>query len=1077
MRKIVSLLTFLLLFTVAGWSQGKISGTVRDQNGDIIPYATVNVKGTKVSVAADANANFNIPAKAGDVLVVTAVGVQQTEVTVGSSSTVTVVMTRTTGNISDVVVTTALGIKREAKSLGYSTATVNSDALNIAKPVNVAQGLMGQISGAQISIINNGVNPEVRVQLRGERHINSDNQPLLIVDGMEVRNDFLATLNPEDVDNVSILKGGSAAALYGSEASNGVMIITTKRGSKSGKPSISLTQTQTFERMAYFPALQTTYSGYGGESGTFFAGTPYQFQAINPYTGFVNSIPFENQQYGPAYNNDPSLGYIGSPDQNGNVYKTPFQAQAKDPRRAFFVTGITTQSDASISSGDNLNSSFIGLQYVDVKGTTPKDVSQRANVRFAGKRTFGIFSADYTMNYSNTHSNTVGGDLTLGWPLYWTLLNTLPNVPINDLKNWQDPNSFASLSNYYNAYYINPWWQVDNSRDDRKTDNFEGVLNLSLKATDWLNFAYRLGAQVSNVVGKDYRDAGTFTPYAQSDPWGESGTPKQGNIAGAVWDQSTLYRRIQQDVFATLQHKFGNFNGTLILGNTIWERKSSQQTQSVGSTDDGGSTANNPSPQSQKSNLSLPGIYSINYYAGIPEVGSYLSKTRLIGGFADLTVSYNDYLFLHGNYRRDYSSLLAPGNNSYDVYGIDASWVFTDNLAMFKSSKLLSYGKLRGAYSVTGQITLNPYQTVNTFNVATGYPYGGLTALALSGQYNNPANVPEKTKEKEVGLELGFLDNRISAGATYYYDDNLNQLFPVSVSASTGYTSATVNAARTVSTGWEFDLKTSPVRRKDLRWDVNGNLAIQTTTVKNLYQNAQNFGIGNSNEAIVGMVFPEMYVNDLNRDSATGKVIVDGTTGLPSKTSTLYAVGRTTPKYILGLTTTLTYKNFSLQVIADYRGGYVFYNNSEQNLDFTGASVHTTLNGRQNFIFPNSVVKDASSGKYVDNTSVYTQDGNIGFWAYSDYRGAGTSYVENAAAWKVRTISLSYDFTSLLQHYRFIKGVKLTALCNNVLMFRPSQNDFTDPEFNNGNVNGLGYNTYNQLPPTRQYSFILNVKF
>jgi TonB-linked SusC/RagA family outer membrane protein len=1071
MRKIVSLLTFLLLFTTMAWCQGKISGTVRDQNGDIIPFATINVKGTKVTVAADANANFSIPAKNGDVLVITAVGVQPTEVTVGNSTTVSVVMTRTTGNISDVVVTTALGIKREAKSLGYSTATVNSDALNIAKPVNVAQGLMGQIAGAQISIINNGVNPEVRVQLRGERHINSDNQPLLIVDGMESRSDYLATLNPEDVDNVSILKGASAAALYGSEASNGVMIITTKRGTKSGKPSISLTQTQTFENMAYFPALQNTYSGYGGESGTFFAGTPYEFQAINPYTGLVNSIPFENQQYGPAYDGNPALGYIGSPDENGDVYKTPFKPLSTDPRRAFFVTGITTQSDASISSGDNQNSSFIGLQYVNVKGTTPKDVSQRANVRFAGKRTFGIFSADYTMSYSNTHSNVVGGDFTLGWPLYWTLLNTLPNVPINDLKDWQDPNSFANASKYYNAYYINPWWQVDNSRDDRKTDNFQGVLNLNLKAAEWLNFSYRLGAQVSNVVGKDYRDAVTFTPYAQSDPWGESGTPKNGNIAGAVWDQTILYRRIQQDIFATLTHKFGDIAGTLILGNTIWERKSSSQTQSVGATDGAGG-----SPQSQKSNLSLPGIYSINYYAGIPGVGSYLSRTRLIGGFADLSLSYNDYLFLHGNYRRDYSSLLAPGNNSYDVYGVDASWIFTDNLPFLKSSKTLSYGKLRAAYSVTGQITLNPYQTVNTFNVAGGYPYGGLTALALNGQYNNPANVPEKTKEKEVGLELGLLNNRISAGATYYFDDNLNQLFPVSVSSSTGFSAATVNAARTVSKGWEFDLKVSPVRSKDVHWDLAGNLAIQTTTVKTLYQDAQNFGIGNANEAIVGMTFPQLYVNDLKRDSATGKVIVDATTGLPTKTSTLYAVGRTTPKYILGLTSTVTYKNFSLQVIADYRGGYVFYNNAEQNLDFTGASVHTTLNGRQNFIFPNSVVDDGT-GKYVPNTNVYTQDGNIGFWAYSDYRGAGTSYVENAAAWKVRTISLSYDFTSLLQRYRFIKGVKLTALCNNVLMFRPSENDFTDPEFNNGNVNGLGYNTYYQLPPTRQYSFILNVKF
>ena len=199
-----------------------------------------------------------------------------------------------------------------------------------------------------------------------------------------------------------------------------------------------------------------------------------------------------------------------------------------------------------------------------------------------------------------------------------------------------------------------------------------------------------------------------------------------------------------------------------------------------------------------------------------------------------------------------------------------------------------------------------------------------------------------------------------------------------------------------------------------------------------------------------------MYVSDLNRDPTNGKVIVDGTTGYPSLSPTSVAAGRTTPKYILGLTPSFRYKEFTLQIIADYRGGYVFYNSAEQNLDFTGLTTHTTENGRQNFIFPNSEILDPASGKYVPNTNVYTQDGNIGFWVESDYGNAGTSYIENAAAWKIRTISLTYDFTKLISHQKIIKGAKLTAFCNNVFMFRPKQNNFTDPEFNYSNSNGLG---------------------
>lgn len=1066
------LFALLMLSGVFAFAQNRtVTGVVKDETGAAVPFATITETGTKRATTADANGSFTFKVTNNGTLTITATGYNPVTVKPEGNS-VTATLKRNASELATVVVTTALGIKREAKSLGYSTTTVNSDVLNIAKPVNVAQGLMAQVSGAQISVINNGVSPDVRIQLRGERHINSDNQPLIVVDGMQVRSDFLTSINPEDIDNVSVLKGASAAALYGSEATNGVMIITTKRGSKNGKPDISLTQTQTFENMAYFPALQTTYSGYGGESGTQFKGTPYQFDAINQYTGFPNYIPYENQQFGPAYNGNPALGYIGTPNQNGQVYQTPFEPVSPDPRKAFFVQGITTQSDLSLSNGDSKNSNFVGVQYVDVKGTTPKDVAQRANVRFAGKRTYGIFSYDYSMNYSYQNSNTVGNDITDAWPIYWTLLNTLSNVPINSLKNWQDPTGFANLSNYYNAYYINPWWQVDNSRNTGKTNNLQGVLSLDLKPKDWIDINYRLSAQISNVVTKNWRNAATFTPYAISDPWSTSGTPASGNIAGSVYDESDEYKRLQQDITVSLQHSFGDIDAKLLLGNTIWDRYSNAQYQGVGN-----GTGLGGNPNSQKSNLTLPGIYNIAYYAGIPSVGGTITESRLIGGYADLTLGYKDYLFVEGNFRRDYSSLLAPGNNSYNVWAVNGSWIFSQNINAFKNSKVLSYGKLRAAYSETGQITLNPYSTVNTFNVASGYPYGGLASLSINGQYNNPALVPEKTKEKEVGLELGFLKNRINVGATYYFDDNLNQLFPVSVTTATGFSAASVNAARTNSKGWEFDAKATPVKSASgFRWDVGANFAIQTTTVKSLYANAQKFAIGNANEAIVGMDFPQLYVSDLNRDSATGKVIVSSTTGLPSLAPNPVAVGRSTPKYILGLTSTLSYKNFTFQVVADYRGGYVFYNNAEQNLDFTGASVHTTTNGRQNFIYPNSVVMGAG-GKYVDNTNVYVQDGNIGFWAYSDYRKAGTSYVENAAAWKVRTASLSYDFTSLLKKYPFIHGVKLTALCNNVLMFRPKENDFTDPEFNNGNVNGLGYNTYYQLPPTRQFSFVLNLKF
>ena len=1057
LRKIASLTAILLLFFAVAIAQTRsITGRVTDNTGTPIGFASVLIKGSRIGTSADAEGKFTIKTKTGDVLVISSNGATTKEFTVTAENNVTIVLNVTVKELSTVVVT-SYGIKREAKSLGYSTATVSNEQLNVSKPINAAQGLIGQVSGAQISIQNNGVDPGIRIQLRGERHLNADNQALLVVDGIESRIDFIASINPEDIETMTVLKGASAAALYGSEATNGVVIVTTKRGSKNGKPIINLKQTTTSESLAYFPALQNTFSGYGGESGPFFTGTPYAFTSTNPYTGFTNYIPFENQQFGPAYNSDPNLGYVGSPNANGQVLAVPFRPQAVDPRQAFFVKGLTTQTDFSLSSGDNLNSNFLSIQYAKIDGTVPKDQANRTNLRFAAKRTFGILTVDYSVNYSHKYKNEVGNDFN-GTPVYWNLMNTLGNVPIAQLKDWSNPNSFANASNYYNAYYANPYWAVDNSRVVNKIDNLQGSLNASLKITNWMNANYTVGALITNTVYKSTLAGVQFSSFSRTDPWGEGNYQSSGNKPGSVADQTVYQRRLEQNISLVMQKKIGNFDTKLVLGNDIWDRYSNTQTQGNG-------------------NLYLPGIYDISYGTGIPSVSNNVQDSRLIAGYADLSTSYKGFLFLHGNYRRDYSSLLAVGHNSYDVYGIDGALSLYDLLPAFQKSNWLSFAKIRAAHSSTGQITVGPYSTVNTYNVTGGYPYGSQASLSLSSTYNNPALVPEKTIESEVGLELGFLKNRINFSFSYYHDNNTNQLFPVSVTTATGYSNANVNAASTVSTGYEVDLKLNRIidTKRGFRVDFNTNLAVQTTTVKSLYGGTQFFNIGNSNEAIVGYTFPQMYVTDLVRDPQ-GHVVVDGTTGLPSVTSTFKAVGRTTPKYILGFTPTISYAHFSLNVIADYRGGYVFYNNSEQNLDFTGASAHTATNGRQNFIYPNSVL-ETSPGVFQTNKTVYTQDGNIGFWAYSPYRKAGSSYVGNAAAWKIRTISLGYDFTPMLSKYKFIKGLKLTALCNNVAMFRPKENDFTDPEFNASNANGYGLNTYYQLPPTRQYSVIIGFTF
>jgi hypothetical protein len=329
---------------------------------------------------------------------------------------------------------------------------------------------------------------------------------------------------------------------------------------------------------------------------------------------------------------------------------------------------------------------------------------------------------------------------------------------------------------------------------------------------------------------------------------------------------------------------------------------------------------------------------------------------------------------------------------------------------------------------------------------------------------------------------LGLFNGRINLDADYYHSLTSGQTFPVSVSGTTGYTSAYVNAGDVVSQGVEVGINATVIQNNSsrLKWEVGGNFTWNGSNVEDLYQGSKDFNIGGytglvgSDHAVVGQPFPVIETVDVQRDPQ-GRIIIDPATGYPTLEDTLQIVGQVNPKYMVNVNTTLTWHNFSLNAQASYQGGNVFFAYVGQQLDFTGASKFTTTNGRQSFIFPNSVYED--NGKYVPNDKYYTQDGNINFWTNSDYANAGTSFIENAAFWKLRNVSLTYDFKDVIQNVHWIHGLTLSLIGKNLLMLRPSENVWTDPEFSYTTGNAQGITNYDQLPPTRQYGASLNIKF
>jgi TonB-linked SusC/RagA family outer membrane protein len=1081
-----------LLFCLPSLAQETaITGRVTSSDdGSVLPGVSVVIKGTSRGTTTDAaGGKYQINANPNATLTFSFVGFKPQDVAIGNRTTVDVVLVADASTLNEVVVT-AFGIKTSERQIGTSVARVNSTLLTQAAPVNLANGLTGKVSGLQISTTNNGVGAPTAITLRGSRSFLGNNQALIVVDGVISDATFLATINPDDVAETTILKGPSAAALYGSDASNGAVIVTTKKGSAKNTPQISYSNNTQFESISYMPGLQKQYSGNGGEGVPFFD---------RNYSRTY--VPYENQQFGTPYDGSiQPLGYgVEVRDANGNVrldtLKVPFAQPGKDPRRAFFNTGVTSQHNVSYRVGDGQNYFGLGIQRVDQKGVVPNDKYQRTTISLTGGRTIDKFSSNVSVQSAYIKTDLENGDFNQGRPVYWNVLNQQAHAPINSYPLNDINSPYGNVNGYYNAYYPNPYWQItgDNSRAVSNRYTVQGSADVSYQFKPWLNVLYRLGGQISNTQSKSHRAEVTFSDYALTDPW------EAGNIASSVGkananvtDGTVLATRFTGDLLVTINPKFGDFTTKLVLG---------QQTrqQYLRTTQDFATA------------LVVPGVYNISNRLGNANVFEYNSQNRLFGVFGDLTLGYKNYAFVTVTGRNDQTSLLSEANRSFFYPSVSASFILTDAIPALKNNPVLTYAKLRGSYAKVGQVNVYPYQLQNVFNPGTGFPFGGQAGYAQSSRQNDPNLKPEFTTNKEVGLEVGLF-GRANLQAVYYTTTTTNQTVPIDVSRATGYSSALINAGTMVSNGVEIDLSTSrPIGSvSGFNWTINTNFTFLQSKVTELYQDLARinipyggnlfrpevFGAGSDVYAARTYTYPALYVNDIQRAQNTdpnainydasgqfvGRPVVSASTGYPILDPNPKYAGTTQPKYRFGITNTFNYKGLSLATVIEYRGGAVIYNALGNALEFTGAGIRSTYAGRQNFVFPGSVIQNAD-GTFSNNTNVTTKDGNLTFWTNSAYHNAGSSYVTSADFWKLREVSLNYKIPAFILGYtKFIKTLTVGFTGRNLIMLRPKTNVFTDPEFSGGTnandvSNAVGTTTEYQTPPTRFYGFRIGVGF
>ena len=1039
-----------------------ITGTVTSsvQGEGAIPGVTITVKGTTVGALTDINGKFVVTTpQNATTLVFSYIGMKKQEVAIAGRKVIDVVMEPDLLGLNEVVVT-AFGIKRQAKELGVATAQVSDKQLTQAGVSNVVNGLAGKVSGLQINTVNNGVNPDTKITLRGNRHFLASNQALVVLDGVPVDAGFLNSINPNDIGNVDVLKGASAAALYGNAASNGVLVITTKRGSLAGKPVIKISNTTTFESVSYLPKLQTRF-GSGSSEDTVNYTPNYTFW-IGPDRNTEPFTSYENQSYGPEYNGQ--MVPLGGVLVDGSYQMVPY-SNVKDGKRKFFQTGVSTQNDISYSVGDDKNSFYLSAQDVNTTGTIPKDKNRRTGVRMSGSRTTGIFHADFSMGFTETNTNVSSGDYNQQRPVYWNVLNTPGEI---DLTNYKDVvnNKFANVNGYFNAYYPNPYWQLNYSRNITRKEDLLGSGLISITPAPWIDISYRAGLTYSSTANNSYRDPVVNNDYMKGDAWAAGNNATLSPFAGVSADQLYNSLILNGDFLVQLNKKINDFSGKVILGNSMYSNKFRQV------------SVNNNS-------LVIPLLYNISNRLGEPGVGEQMLNRNSIGLFGDVTLGYKDFVFIHASARNDWDSRLTKANRSFFYPGVDASLILSDAIPALKDNSFLSFLKVRGGWSKTGQISLsNWYATLPSFNAGlgnnalTGFPYGALGGFELNQTLSNPNLKPEITNEIEVGVEMSFIRNRFHLNVNGYQSKTKDQTIPATVSYATGYASAFINAGELQTQGIETDFRLTPLLNfGDFDWNLTVNYTYQTSKVLSILPGLDQLSISDVSYAVVGKQFPAILVSDVQRDPQ-GRIIVDPSTGYPIKDPALKNIGHGNPNHLLGLTNNFNYKGLNLNIVAEYRTGNVINNNVGAQLDFTGATWHTAQNGRQSFVVPNSVTAN-SDGTFTPNTDVAVKNAGHLFWTNSDYTAVQSTYVTSAAFWKLREVSLSYDIPVKNILGGAIHAAQIGVVGRNLFMLRPKTNYWTDPEFNNqsGTSNAVGNTDYNQTPPTRVYGFSVKLTF
>lgn len=1061
----------ILLFMLLGlqWAQAqdnKVSGVVTSRSdAQRIPGAVVAIKGTNRGTNTDADGKFTITASPTDTLHFSFIGYNPVDQVVGTSKVINIALESSESRLNEVVVT-ALGISREKRSLGYAVQELKAKDIAEARETNLVNALTGKVAGVTVTN-SQGSMGSSRIIIRGETSIAGNNQPLFVVDGVPVDNsqlgigtgrDFanaISDLNPDDIESLNVLKGPNAAALYGSRAAAGVLVIKTKTGKTAKGMGVTLTSGATLENVLVLPSFQNVFG----------QGTGGKFSYVDGKGGGLNDGVDES--WGPEMD-----GRL-IPQFFSNGQPAPFVPHP-DNVRDFYETGYTLNNGVSVGGSNeklDYRFSFNNTKQTGIlpnTGISRNSFTLNSTYRLTPKLTISTF-ANYTKGGAD---NLPGVDGRRGNSVTLQFIWFGRQVDTRLLRNYKNPD--GTDYNWNHSYYSNPYWIQNENTVGQARNRFFGNARLSYEITNWLSANLRVGTDTYNDKRK-YRVA-FYT----------NGTP-----FGSYTEDN--YVVSETNIEFTLNAK-KKLNSDFTIDGLI-----------------GGNERTNQFEQNyqQAPRLAVKDVYTLNNSRDPLVSTSYFTKLRVYSAFASAQLSFRDWAFVNVTARNDRSSTLPAENNSYFYPSVNASVVLSDALNI--KSPVLSLLKIRGGWAQVGK-DADPYQLVNTYPFSQ--PFNGNPLLTVNDKFLKKDLKPEITRATEVGVEASFLDDRIRTDVTYYTSSSYNQILLADVSATTGYLKKLLNAGKINNKGIEVTLGATPVSTKSgFRWDVNFNYAKNVSKVIELDKEGllNDYILGSSGNIQVlaskGKRYGALYGTAYKRD-AQGQILVgvDGTgksTGLPQVDANKKVLGYYTPKWTGSVNNNFSFKGVTLGFLIDTRQGGQIWSGTNATGISTGV-LESTLPGRNEehgglpYYYAGNDTKKGSTRLESHNATapngetVYhdgmvfngvTPDGKKNetiVSAQQYYKSAYGSTINESSVFdasfiKLREVRIGYALPQELTHKWGMQAVSLTVTARN-LWYIDKKAPNIDPEtaFNTGN--GQGLETL-QIPTVRSMGVNLRVSF